>query len=80
VIAIDEVLERRAKIDPRQSRLIELRFFGDLNVEESKGTHGSLHGHYQNANGDRPKPGYTGNWRPRDPDDGGALAAGESDL
>ena len=34
VIAIDEVLDRLAKIDPRQSRMIELRFFGGLSVEE----------------------------------------------
>jgi DNA-directed RNA polymerase specialized sigma24 family protein len=33
-VAIDEVLERLAQIDLRQSRLIELRFFGGLNVEE----------------------------------------------
>jgi RNA polymerase sigma factor (TIGR02999 family) len=35
VIAIDEALERLARIDPRQSRLIELRFFAGLNVEEA---------------------------------------------
>jgi RNA polymerase sigma-70 factor, ECF subfamily len=35
VIAIDEVLERLAQIDPRQSRLIELRFFAGLSVEEA---------------------------------------------
>ncbi len=35
VIAIDEALERLAKIDERQSRLIELRFFGGLSVEEA---------------------------------------------
>jgi len=35
VIAIDEALERLAAIDPRQSRLIELRFFAGLNVEEA---------------------------------------------
>jgi RNA polymerase sigma-70 factor (ECF subfamily) len=34
VLAIDEVLERLAKIDPRQSRLIELRFFAGLSIEE----------------------------------------------
>jgi RNA polymerase sigma factor (TIGR02999 family) len=34
VLAIDEALERLAVIDPRQSRLIELRFFVGLNVEE----------------------------------------------
>jgi RNA polymerase sigma factor (TIGR02999 family) len=35
VIAIDEVLERLVLIDPRQSRLIELRYFAGLNVEET---------------------------------------------
>ena len=35
VMAIDELLQRLAKIDPRQSRLIELRFFAGLNVEET---------------------------------------------
>jgi RNA polymerase sigma factor (TIGR02999 family) len=34
VLAIDEALERLAAIDPRQSRLIELRFFVGLSVEE----------------------------------------------
>jgi RNA polymerase sigma-70 factor (ECF subfamily) len=40
VIAIDEVLERLAQIDPRQARLIELRFFAGLNVEEAAGVMG----------------------------------------
>ena len=35
VLALDEILERLARIDPRQSRLVELRFFGGLNVEET---------------------------------------------
>ncbi len=35
VIAIDEALLRLAAIDPRQARLIELRFFGGLTVEEA---------------------------------------------
>ena len=35
VIAIDEVLERLALIDPRQSRLVELRYFAGLSVEEA---------------------------------------------
>lgn len=35
VIAINEALERLERIDPRQSRLIELRFFGGLTVEEA---------------------------------------------
>lgn len=35
VIVIDEALERLAQIDERQSRLIELRFFAGLSVEEA---------------------------------------------
>lgn len=35
VMAIDELLERLALIDPRQSRLVELRFFGGLDLEEA---------------------------------------------
>jgi RNA polymerase sigma factor (TIGR02999 family) len=35
VLAIDELLERLAQIDPRQSRLVELRFFAGMNVEET---------------------------------------------
>ena len=35
VIALDEVLERLESIDPKQSRLVELRFFAGLSVEEA---------------------------------------------
>jgi RNA polymerase sigma-70 factor (ECF subfamily) len=35
VRAMDELLERLAQIDPRQSRIVELRFFAGLNVEET---------------------------------------------
>jgi len=35
VLALDEALERLAELDPEQSRLIELRFFGGLSVEEA---------------------------------------------
>lgn len=35
VLAIDEALERLAKIDARQARVVELRFFGGLTVEET---------------------------------------------
>jgi RNA polymerase sigma factor (TIGR02999 family) len=34
VLAVDEALERLAAIDPQQSRLVELRFFAGLSVEE----------------------------------------------
>jgi RNA polymerase sigma factor (TIGR02999 family) len=35
VVAVDEALDRLAKIDPRKSRIVELRFFGGLTVEEA---------------------------------------------
>lgn len=35
VLALDLALQRLAAIDPRQSRLVELRFFGGLTVEET---------------------------------------------
>ena len=33
--AIDEALSRLSSMDPRQSRIVELRFFGGLTVEET---------------------------------------------
>jgi RNA polymerase sigma factor (TIGR02999 family) len=35
VVALDQALERLASTYPRQSRLVELRFFGGLTVEET---------------------------------------------
>lgn len=35
LLALDEALDRLARIDARQSRLVELRFFGGLTVEET---------------------------------------------
>jgi RNA polymerase sigma-70 factor, ECF subfamily len=35
VIALDEALEKLAEIDPRRARVVELRFFGGLSVEET---------------------------------------------
>jgi RNA polymerase sigma factor (TIGR02999 family) len=34
LLAVDESLDRLAKLDPRQARIVELRFFGGLSVEE----------------------------------------------
>lgn len=34
-VALDEALRAPAEIDPRRSRIVELRFFGGLNVEET---------------------------------------------
>jgi len=35
LLALDEVLTRLATIDPQQSRVVELRFFGGLTMEET---------------------------------------------
>jgi RNA polymerase sigma factor (TIGR02999 family) len=35
LVALDEALERLAELDPEQARLVELRFFGGLTVEET---------------------------------------------
>ncbi len=35
VVAVDEALDALAKIDPRKAKVVELRFFGGLSVEET---------------------------------------------
>ena len=35
VLALDHALERLAALDPRQCRIVELRFFGGLSIEET---------------------------------------------
>ena len=35
LVALDEALERLAELDPQKSRIVELRFFGGLSVEET---------------------------------------------
>ena len=35
VLALNDALEKLARIDPRQSQLVELRFFGGLTVDEA---------------------------------------------
>jgi RNA polymerase sigma factor (TIGR02999 family) len=34
LVALDEALERLSALDPRRGRVVELRFFGGLNVDE----------------------------------------------
>lgn len=34
ILALDEALERLAKLDPRQAQVVEMRFFGGLSVKE----------------------------------------------
>ena len=35
IVALDEVVTRLSELDPQQGRLVELRFFAGLNVEET---------------------------------------------
>jgi len=35
VLAVDETLQRVAALDARQSRIVELRLFGDLSEKET---------------------------------------------
>jgi RNA polymerase sigma factor (TIGR02999 family) len=35
LLALDEALARLARLDPQQSRIVELRFFGGLTIEET---------------------------------------------
>jgi RNA polymerase sigma factor (TIGR02999 family) len=35
LLRLDEALDRLAKLDERQSKIVELRFFGGLSVEET---------------------------------------------
>jgi len=35
VLAVDEALERLAALDPRQARLVELRYFAGLSIEQT---------------------------------------------
>lgn len=40
LLALDDALRSLAKLDPLQSRIVELRFFGGLSVEETAGVLG----------------------------------------
>ena len=35
IVALDDALNRLAELDPQQARLVELRFFGGLSIEET---------------------------------------------
>lgn len=35
LLSVNDALDRLAKLDPRQARIVELRFFGGLSVEET---------------------------------------------
>ena len=47
LVALDEALTRLANMDPEQSRLVELRYFGGLTIEETARVMGHLPGYGQ---------------------------------
>jgi RNA polymerase sigma-70 factor (ECF subfamily) len=70
LLRLDEALERLATIDPRQSRIVELRFFGGLSVQQTSAllcvspktvkrdwavAKAWLHGELRHRDGDVPK-------------------------
>jgi hypothetical protein len=42
LIALDDALNDLARLDPQQSRIVELRFFGGLSIEENRGSAGHM--------------------------------------
>jgi RNA polymerase sigma factor (TIGR02999 family) len=40
LVALDDALTELAKLDPQQSRIVEMRFFGGLSIEETSGVLG----------------------------------------
>jgi RNA polymerase sigma factor (TIGR02999 family) len=47
VVALDDALKTLAEIDPQQSRIVELRFFGGLTIEETAEVGAALSGDNQ---------------------------------
>ena len=40
IVALDDALQALARIDPRKSRMVEMRFFGGLSIKETAGVLG----------------------------------------
>jgi RNA polymerase sigma factor (TIGR02999 family) len=40
ILALDEAMQKLAELDPRQAEVVEMRFFGGMNVEEVAGVLG----------------------------------------
>ena len=60
-VALDEALEALAAVDPQKARIVELRFFGGLSLDETA-TCSDLAGDRQAALRRRASSGCTGSW------------------
>jgi DNA-directed RNA polymerase specialized sigma24 family protein len=58
IVALDEALEGLGQMDSRRSRVVELRFFEALSVEETAEVLQVSHAHCQARLGRWPVPGY----------------------
>ncbi len=48
LVSLDDALERLAQVAPRQARVVELRYFGGLTIEETAQVVGVSHGTIEN--------------------------------
>ena len=55
VLALDEALQRLARLDPRHAQVVELRYFGGLSVEDTAAAHGPVAGDGQTRLDDGPR-------------------------
>jgi|GEM_PF-4014724 len=60
-LALDAALQALARFDPRQSRIVELRYFGGLEIDETAAVLGISPPPPSNANGTQQKHGSTTN-------------------
>jgi RNA polymerase sigma-70 factor, ECF subfamily len=73
LVALDDVLKGLARLGPRQSRVVELRFFGGLSAEETSAVSGISPGtvkrdwatarvwlHHEMSRSDKHDPGALG--------------------
>jgi hypothetical protein len=57
IIALDSALESLANHDARQAKVVELRYFGGLSIEETGDALGDFARDRQSGNGRSPRPG-----------------------
>jgi RNA polymerase sigma factor (TIGR02999 family) len=76
ILALEEALEELAVLDPARVRMVELRFFAGLSLEETAACSGSPNPRSR-ATGASPAPGSSGGWAGRPGDDRRSLDARE---
>jgi RNA polymerase sigma factor (TIGR02999 family) len=57
LLALDEALDRLAKLDPRMCQIVEMRYFGGLTIAEAAEVLEGAPEHRSRRNGTQRKPG-----------------------